>query len=200
MWELVTCVPPYKDESYVSEELRIQIRKGRRPEIDDEFPECYAQLMKECWSENPDDRPKAEELHKRITEFQIGYAGYDFDENYNPIYKDIFAKAQVKRKIFLEQVYKIENNIDSTDEKKDLDDHDDKILNKRVDRYFSPPHPEAYTRSRLLSNLNNYRQPKIKEEISEVTKTLETLTVNNFSKFYRCIYVNIYFFFLFFKI
>ncbi|CAB5374860.1 unnamed protein product [Rhizophagus irregularis] len=182
MWEVVTCVPPYKDESYLGDELRFQIRKGRRPEIDDEFPECYAQLMKQCWSANPDERPKAEELYKKIYEFQIGYAGYDFIENYNPIYKDIFTKAQVKRKKFLEAVYKVENNIDLIeDEKKDLDDRDDKNLNKRVDRYFFPPHPEAYTKSRLLSNLNNYRQPKVKEEISEVTRTLEFLTVNNFN-------------------
>ncbi|CAB5374856.1 unnamed protein product [Rhizophagus irregularis] len=158
--------------------------KGRGPEIDDEFPECYAQLMKQCWSANPDERPKAEELHKKITEFQIGYAGYDFVEN-NPIYKDIFTKAQVKRKKFLEAVYKIENNIDLIEDvKKDLDDRDDKYLNKHVDRYFSPPHPEAYTKSRLLSNLNDYRQSKVKKdkkEISEIERTLESLTVNNFN-------------------
>lgn len=59
-----------------------------------------------------------------------------FLKDHNPIYRDIFAKAQVKRKKFLEQIYTIENNTDLIE----------KIM-MSVLLDISPPHPEAYTKS-----------------------------------------------------
>ncbi|GET64039.1 kinase-like domain-containing protein [Rhizophagus irregularis DAOM 181602=DAOM 197198] len=51
----------------------LNICNGIRPEINEqEAPKCYIELMKKCWSSNPDDRPKAieikEEINKQIEE------------------------------------------------------------------------------------------------------------------------------------
>ncbi|UZO14372.1 uncharacterized protein OCT59_005831 [Rhizophagus irregularis] len=53
--------------------LALNICNGIRPEINEqEAPKCYIELMKKCWSSNPDDRPKAieikEEINKQIEE------------------------------------------------------------------------------------------------------------------------------------
>src|SRR3954469_14065520 len=40
----------------------MDILKGERPQITDDTPEFYAELMKKCWDHNPENRPTAEEI------------------------------------------------------------------------------------------------------------------------------------------
>ena len=35
----------------------IRICHGERPETVDDIPECYKELMKKCWHDNPDEQP-----------------------------------------------------------------------------------------------------------------------------------------------
>ena len=41
----------------------MDILKGERPQITDDTPETYAELMKRCWDHNPKNRPTAGEIH-----------------------------------------------------------------------------------------------------------------------------------------
>src|SRR5437764_13524230 len=41
----------------------LDILKGERPQITDDTPEFYAELMKRCWDHNPENRPTAKEIY-----------------------------------------------------------------------------------------------------------------------------------------
>ena len=42
----------------------LDILKGERPQITNDTPEFYAELMKKRWDHNPENRPTAEEIQK----------------------------------------------------------------------------------------------------------------------------------------
>ena len=52
MWELTTGCKPFAnvEHDYI---LIYQITNGKRPEITDDTPECFANLMKSCWDPDP---------------------------------------------------------------------------------------------------------------------------------------------------
>jgi serine/threonine protein kinase len=56
MWEFTSGVPPFKDREH-DIQLSLSICKGERPEIIENTPQCYANLMKKCWDEDPLKRP-----------------------------------------------------------------------------------------------------------------------------------------------
>ncbi|UZO08629.1 uncharacterized protein OCT59_028882 [Rhizophagus irregularis] len=43
--------------------------KGERPEIIENTPQCYVDLMKKCWDEDPLKRPSSKEVSKIINEW-----------------------------------------------------------------------------------------------------------------------------------
>ena len=50
--------------------LAIQICNGIRPEINkQEVPECYINLMEECWNSDPNNRPNMSKIEKLIRNF-----------------------------------------------------------------------------------------------------------------------------------
>src|SRR6185369_14609172 len=57
--------------------------KGERPQITDDTPEFYAELMKRCWDHNPENRPTAEEINRCLLEY------------YNK--EEIISSAEAKR-------------------------------------------------------------------------------------------------------
>ena len=61
MWEFTTGKKPFYDRPY-NHLLISDILKGERPQITDDTPEFYADLMKRCWDRNPENRPTAEEI------------------------------------------------------------------------------------------------------------------------------------------
>ncbi|GES85542.1 kinase-like domain-containing protein [Rhizophagus clarus] len=61
MWEFTSGVPPFNDRAH-DLQLSISICKGERPEIIESTPQCYVDLMKKCWNEDPLKRPSAEEV------------------------------------------------------------------------------------------------------------------------------------------
>ncbi|GBB84019.1 hypothetical protein RclHR1_10670001, partial [Rhizophagus clarus] len=58
MWEFTSGVPPFNDRAH-DLQLSISICKGGRPEIIESTPQCYVDLMKKCWNEDPLERPSA---------------------------------------------------------------------------------------------------------------------------------------------
>ncbi|PKY60830.1 hypothetical protein RhiirA4_484994 [Rhizophagus irregularis] len=65
MWELTSGVPPFNDRAH-DIQLSLSICKegeGERPEIIENTPQCYVDLMKKCWNEDPLKRPSSEEVY-----------------------------------------------------------------------------------------------------------------------------------------
>ncbi|GBB89102.1 hypothetical protein RclHR1_01580003 [Rhizophagus clarus] len=58
MWEFTSGIPPFNDRAH-DLQLSLSICKGERPEIIENTPQCYVDLMKKCWNENPLKRPSA---------------------------------------------------------------------------------------------------------------------------------------------
>ncbi len=61
MWEFISGIPPFNDKEH-NLYLALDICKGERPEIFKNIPQCYIDLMKRCWNENPLKRPNALEV------------------------------------------------------------------------------------------------------------------------------------------
>ncbi|EXX74569.1 Cmk1p [Rhizophagus irregularis DAOM 197198w] len=61
MWELTSGIPPFNDRAH-DIQLSLGICKGERPEIIENTPQCYVDLMKRCWNEDPLKRPSSKEV------------------------------------------------------------------------------------------------------------------------------------------
>jgi serine/threonine protein kinase len=61
MWEFTSGIPPFNDKAH-DLQLSLSICKGKRPEIIDNTPQCYINLMKKCWNEDPVERPSSMEV------------------------------------------------------------------------------------------------------------------------------------------
>ncbi|GBC07733.1 hypothetical protein RclHR1_07660009 [Rhizophagus clarus] len=61
MWEFTSGVPPFIDRAH-DFQLSLSICKGERPEIIENTPQCYIDLMKKCWNEDPLKRPSTLEV------------------------------------------------------------------------------------------------------------------------------------------
>src|SRR5690242_7174535 len=61
MWEFTTGKKPFYDRPH-DHCLISDILKGESPQITEDTPEFYAELMKRCWDHNPENRPTAKEF------------------------------------------------------------------------------------------------------------------------------------------
>ncbi|CAI2176337.1 15005_t:CDS:2 [Funneliformis geosporum] len=68
MWELAFGRKPFSDRAH-DLELATDIVNGAHPEIIEEIPECYLDLMKRCWDLDPFARPSAERLYVTVGEW-----------------------------------------------------------------------------------------------------------------------------------
>ncbi|CAI2178838.1 2675_t:CDS:2 [Funneliformis geosporum] len=65
MWEFTTGFKPFANVEH-NTELIIEIIDGKRPEITEDTPECYANLMKRCWNSDPSKRPSIIEVRRTV--------------------------------------------------------------------------------------------------------------------------------------
>ncbi|EXX67919.1 Sps1p [Rhizophagus irregularis DAOM 197198w] len=68
MWEFISGVPPFNDKDH-NLQLSLDICRGERPEIPKGIPQCYTNLMKRCWDEDPNERPSTSEVFKTIRDW-----------------------------------------------------------------------------------------------------------------------------------
>ncbi|EXX67776.1 Sps1p [Rhizophagus irregularis DAOM 197198w] len=61
MWELTSGIPPFNNRAH-DIQLSLGICKGERPEIIENTPQCYVDLMKKCWNEDSSKRPFSKEV------------------------------------------------------------------------------------------------------------------------------------------
>jgi serine/threonine protein kinase len=70
MWEFTSKIPPFNNRAH-NIQLALSICKGERPEIIENTPQCYIDLMKKCWDEDPLKRPSSKEILKIIENWII---------------------------------------------------------------------------------------------------------------------------------
>ncbi|GBB93957.1 hypothetical protein RclHR1_02260022 [Rhizophagus clarus] len=100
MWELTTGCKPFADVEH-DINLIFKILDGERPEITEDTPECYANLMRSCWNSDPKKRPTIFEIYKI-------FDGWSFHRYYEKQFKQakmwntLFEQAEIKRKKLIE--------------------------------------------------------------------------------------------------
>ncbi len=65
MWEFISGIPLFDDKEH-NIYLALSICNGERPKIIENTPQCYIDLMKQCWNEDPSKRPNALEISNII--------------------------------------------------------------------------------------------------------------------------------------
>ena len=72
MWEITSGVPPFNNRAH-DLQLGLSICKGERPEIIENTPKSYVDLMKKCWDTDPIKRPKTSEIKNIIDDWWSCY-------------------------------------------------------------------------------------------------------------------------------
>ncbi|CAB4435070.1 unnamed protein product [Rhizophagus irregularis] len=75
MWEFTSGISPFINRAH-DLQLTLSICGGDRPEIIENTPQCYVDLMKKCWNEDPLKRPSASDV-----KYAIGNWIFNFDYN-----------------------------------------------------------------------------------------------------------------------
>ena len=65
MWEISSGENPFHDVNH-DKYLALRILKRLHPEITNDTPLCYQNLMQQCWHSDPTQRPTAEKIQKTI--------------------------------------------------------------------------------------------------------------------------------------
>ncbi|PKY26123.1 hypothetical protein RhiirB3_528365 [Rhizophagus irregularis] len=79
MWEFTSGIPPFNDRVH-DLQLSLNICKGERPEIIENTPQCYVDLMKKCWNEDPLKRPSSSKVKKVIENWIFYPSSYEINE------------------------------------------------------------------------------------------------------------------------
>ena len=79
MWEISTREKPFHDVVHDTQ-LALRICKGLRPEITDDTPLCYQNLIQQCWHSDPTQRPSANEIFEMIQSWYTDYYKGKFTE------------------------------------------------------------------------------------------------------------------------
>ena len=73
LWELLTCAVPFAGVS--ADLIEAQVKSGKRPTIPSPLPEGfplgYVQLMQQCLSADPKQRPTAQEAHRMLLQWDV---------------------------------------------------------------------------------------------------------------------------------
>src|SRR2546421_5345569 len=139
MWEFTSGVTPFHDRAH-DLQLCVSICKDERPEILENTPQCYVDLMEKCWNKDPLKRPFALEV-LNIIEKWINVS------NIKDV-KDISEDLKSNIMEFIE-----------ADNNSTINDDNKPILKS---------HPQAYHTSHLLSftkNLNEILEQEEQEEL-----------------------------------
>ncbi|RGB31839.1 kinase-like domain-containing protein [Rhizophagus diaphanus] len=79
MWEFTSGVSPFINRAH-DLQLTLSICGGDRPEIIENTPQCYVNLMKKCWNEDPLKRPSASDVKCAIGNW---FNNFDYNEKTN---------------------------------------------------------------------------------------------------------------------
>ncbi len=133
MWEFISGIPPFNDKEH-DFHLALNICKGERPETIENTPQCYIDLMKKCWDEDPLKRPNASELQGIIMNWISIITEADIDEESKNICVEFYEadkflkQKQTNVSIFKShpQAYHTSRLLDFTKELNEILDQEEK--------------------------------------------------------------------------
>ena len=97
MWEFTSGIPPFNNRAH-DLQLSLSICKGKRPEIIENTPQCYVNLMKKCWNEDPLKRLSTSEVNGIIKNWYEMICSESINEESENIIKEFYEADK-----FLEQ-------------------------------------------------------------------------------------------------
>ncbi len=167
MWEFTSGIPPFDDVPH-DLNLCLNVCRGERPEIIEDTPQCYVDLMKKCWDENPSKRPDASEIMEIVHNWQV--------------HIDLYYKKDRPMDINTlneENLYEfIEENIDEI-----IDKIDDNQLKDVIKEFWKADKALLQRRANISTSLeNNHLNPikKSHQQAYKVSRLLDfTKDINN---------------------
>src|SRR5947209_1857627 len=148
MWEFTTGKKPFHDRPH-NHCLILDILRGERPQITDDTPKFYAELMKRCWEHNPEYRPTAEEICDCLQEYLRDHRNYRTKE-------EIIELAETKR----QEIIKSEKFLSDT---RDYKHHPESF-------YTSRPLNESIQQA---ESLLNFSSTEIGSKIYRIKSTIQ---------------------------
>src|SRR5205823_4145313 len=94
MWEHTSGKKPFHDRPH-DYYLIFSILNGERPQITDDTPKFYVELMKKCWDSDPKNRPPAKEIRECL---------YKYNFNVSIEKRKIIRSAEIKRQKIINSV------------------------------------------------------------------------------------------------
>lgn len=71
MWEIATRELPYRNQAFeFIQDVSDAVCSGERPTVPSGVPQDYKELMTDCWSGNPTDRPNFTQVVHRLERIQ----------------------------------------------------------------------------------------------------------------------------------
>ncbi|RHZ88863.1 hypothetical protein Glove_21g401 [Diversispora epigaea] len=98
MWQITSGHRPFHDQEH-GPKLILDILDGKRPEITEDTPKCWANLMKRCWHPVPSQRPTTQEARLTTLFYYKGFSENEMKKKYPDRYDNWleFKKAELKR-------------------------------------------------------------------------------------------------------
>ncbi|EXX62850.1 Ack1p [Rhizophagus irregularis DAOM 197198w] len=122
MWEFTSGIPPFNHVAH-DHHLILSVCEGKRPEIIENTPKCYIDLMKKCWDSDSSNRPTITMLEDIISE----------DGNYK------YEVPNIDNKLKDDMIEFIESN--------------KTLVHKQVNASIIQSHTQAYYTSRKLTEI-----------------------------------------------
>lgn len=118
VYELITNLKPFENINFYL--LPVKVTKGFRPDLNNQVPEAYANLIRDCWSQDPEKRPTFDDILNRLIN-DHGFITKDVNESeyfkyvkYINEYNSSFDKT---RNVFYFNLYQNKVKVNEIDEK-----------------------------------------------------------------------------------
>ncbi|EXX52961.1 kinase-like domain-containing protein [Rhizophagus irregularis DAOM 181602=DAOM 197198] len=135
MWEFTSGIPPF---NHVAHDLPLilSVCEGKRPEIGENTPKCYIDLMKKCWDSDSSKRPTITMLENIISEWIRCISEY-FELNRDGNYKYEVPNIDNKLKDDMLEFIKANKN----------------LVQEQANASIIQSHTQAYYTSRRLTEI-----------------------------------------------
>ncbi|POG59451.1 kinase-like domain-containing protein [Rhizophagus irregularis DAOM 181602=DAOM 197198] len=135
MWEFTSGIPPFNHVAH-DHHLILSVCEGKRPEIIENTPKCYIDLMKKCWDSDSSNRPTITMLEDIISEWVRCINKY-YTINRDGNYK--YEVPNIDNKLKDDMIEFIESN--------------KTLVHKQVNASIIQSHTQAYYTSRKLTEI-----------------------------------------------
>jgi serine/threonine protein kinase len=182
MWELTSRISPFSNRAH-DIQLALSICNGERPKINENTPQCYVDLMKECWDEDPLKRPTATEILNIIKKWVFLPTGTKIENINEELKNNImeFINAPIGHNnpitVFHPQAYYKSHSFDFTSEELN------EILERSFKQKFSELEQKQKDAEQKLLKLETYFQNELQnlkniqnKESEKKEDTLQTQT------------------------